>query len=609
MARIAGVAGWNGAGPATALAGKLLTEVGVTPATLSGVGGTAFAGGPGVDVFDDGTLAVTVDGRIYNPEDLTEGGADGDAAVLAAGIRRFGVVGALAHVNGDFAVAIVDRRTGTVSLAVDRFGIKPLYHTPGDGPLAFASRPRSLLAFPGVSAAARDDYVAAVAVANYRFFDVEPTRSPYTGIERLPPGCVLTWRDGRSVVAPYAAFVEDEFDAPVEALAEEYAALLHDAVARRLKRAHRPAFTLSGGLDSSSVLMTSHRLTGQRLTAVSSVYDGASYDESAEIRDVVDTGACDWLPLRIEQPDLFGLVDRLVRLHDEPVATVTWLCHHLLVEDVRDRGFGSLFGGLGGDEQHAGEYDYFFYHFADLLADTDEASFAHEVRCWVRNHDHPVHRKSLERAQQMIAVLTDPADHGRCRPNLALRDRYRQALNPDFFDVDRLAPVYDRPFRQYLKSHSVNELTRNTMPCCLRASERNTNAAGIDDFFPFLDHRLVSFMLRVPGRLKIRDGVTKHFLRLAMRGTLPEVTRTRVVKTGWNAPAHLWFAGSLREPLLDLVRSRDFAERGIYRPAVVESLIEEHTRIVARGEVRDNHMMFLWQLLNLELWLRSLPSR
>jgi asparagine synthase (glutamine-hydrolysing) len=115
-------------------------------------------------------------------------------------------------------------------------------------------------------------------------------------------------------------------------------------------------------------------------------------------------------------------------------------------------------------------------------------------------------------------------------------------------------------------------------------------------------------MFRVPGTLKYREGVTKHLLRQAMTGILPEETRTRVKKTGWNAPAHLWFSGAGRDQLLDLVHSQRFRERGIYQVPEVLRLIEEHERIVSSGEPREHHMMFLWQLVNLELWLQSLET-
>src|SRR5262249_2908298 len=130
-----------------------------------------------------------------------------------------------------------------------------------------------------------------------------------------------------------------------------------------------------------------------------------------------------------------------------------------------------------------------------------------------------------------------------------------------------------------------------------------TTAAGLDNFLPFLDHRLVEFMFRMPGTLKFREGVTKHLLRESMRGVLPEETRTRVKKTGWNAPAHIWFAGPMRAALMDMLHSREFCERGVYNVAEVHRLADEHLNIVEGRIVADNHMMFFWQLVNLETWL------
>ena len=99
----------------------------------------------------------------------------------------------------------------------------------------------------------------------------------------------------------------------------------------------------------------------------------------------------------------------------------------------------------------------------------------------------------------------------------------------------------DRPFSSYLKNRTYQDLFRETAPCCLRAEDRQGEAYEIRQVDPFFDHRLAEFMFRVPGNMKIRDGITKRLLREAMKGILPEETRTRVKKTGWNAPAHVWF--------------------------------------------------------------------
>jgi asparagine synthase (glutamine-hydrolysing) len=298
----------------------------------------------------------------------------------------------------------------------------------------------------------------------------------------------------------------------------------------------------------------------------------------------------------------------MIRANDEPVATATWLSHFVLCEQVARAGFDTLFGGLGGDELNAGEYEYFFFHFADLARTGRTAELETEIRHWAQHHDHPIYRKNAAIAMSTIERCTDQSTPGVSKPDVQRLQRYYRAVRPEFYDLARFEPVMEAPFASYLKTRSYQDLTRETAPCCLRAEDRQTQAFGLENQVPFFDHRLVEFMFRVPGALKIRSGVTKILLRDAMQGVLPEETRTRVKKTGWNAPAHVWFSGAGKSQLEDLVHSRSFIERGIYDAAEVQRLVREHDEIVRSGAARENHMMFLWQLVNLEIWLRSLQS-
>ena len=185
--------------------------------------------------------------------------------------------------------------------------------------------------------------------------------------------------------------------------------------------------------------------------------------------------------------------------------------------------------------------------------------------------------------------MTDPERGGVIRADQGRMTRYFRAISKDFFDLTDFQPVMDHPFSSYLRNRTYQDIFRETAPCCLRAEDRNCSAFELDHADPFFDYRLMEFMFRVPGAMKIRDGVTKRLLRDAMAGTLPEETRTRIKKTGWNAPAHVWFTGHGREQLRDMIASQVFRERGIYIVPEVERLVGEHEAIVSSGAVRENH--------------------
>ncbi|MDB5104279.1 MAG: Asparagine synthase [Fibrobacteres bacterium] len=559
------------------------------------------------DCDEVGGLLIAIDGMFYNGE--FPAGRQGESGVFADLYRKHGFEGAVKKVNGDFSIALYDPGTRELWLARDRLGTRPMYYAFKGGRFGFSSRPSFLLRMPGVSPAPRKAFLGIYGGSHYRYIDNDIDRSAYEDILQLPFGSFLRF-DGRDCKVGRYWDLEERPDwaEPESVLAEKYRDLFLDAVRLRMRRVDRPAFTLSGGMDSSSVLAATVKLSGKKQIAFSSVYEDKTYDESGEIASMLPGYVDKWIPFSIGTPDVWALVDRMVEAHDEPVLTATWLSHFLLSEEVAKQGYKTLFGGLGGDELNAGEYEHFFPFFADLMKAGRTADLSAEVAMWVKYHDHPIFKKDYGVMEATVKRTADLSRQGICLPDRVRLERYASAMNRDYFDLKAFQPIMDHPFQSYLKNRLYQDMTRETIPCCLRAEDRQTAAFGLENCTPFFDHRLVEFMYRVPGDMKIRKGVTKHLLREAMTGVLPEETRTRTKKVGWNAPAHKWFSGAGLERLKDMVHDKRFKERGIYDIKEVTRLLNEHEDIVANGKAIDNHMMFFWQLVNMETWLRRLDA-
>lgn len=563
-------------------------------------GGVARAGG----------WLVALDGCFFNAGQFASGAID-HAALLARMLANDGAEAALAKLEGDFAAIAYDANNDRLLLMRDRLGVKPLYWARFSGAVACSSQPRALLTVPGISSEINSGFAARFAGLHYRAIDNIPDESPFATIRQVPAGTfVEISADFRCATRRYWSLGPlPDFSEPEDVLAQRYRSLLLDAVAKRLRVSENPGFTLSGGLDSSSVLCGAVEITKRSQHAFSSVYRDPAFDERHQIKDAIKDKVALWSAIEIpEDIALFDHVRKLVGMHDEPVATATWLSHDFVAAHAKTEGVTALFGGLGGDELNAGEYEYFPFFFADLKQDNRLAELDAEIAAWSRLHDHPIFKKNANVARDMIARVTDPSSPGRCLPDERRLRRYLKAVNPDFFDISEFRPVMDGPFDSYLKNRTSQDLLRETLPCCLRAEDRQCTAAGLQHFDPFLDHHLVEFMYRIPGTMKIRNGVTKQLLRAAMQGILPEATRTRVAKVGWNAPAHVWFTGRNLNDLRDLIASRAFVERGIYNVPEVDRLLDEHVEIVNSGAIQENHMMFFWQLVNLELWIEAIPE-
>lgn len=600
------------------IGGSLLSKVGSggPDKYLLGSGAQRFSSGPAsIEIIGSafgaaatrGTRICILDGAFYNRSELPD--ERNDAARFLTLLERLPLEAALARLNGDFAIALWDG--DTLHLIRDRFGVRPLYHAAAHGMFHFASRPGTLLAAAAIPPAPNPQFLARFAGSHYRTIDNEPTESPYRAISQLPAGMRLAVKPGGEPALFRWWRIEDrpDMEGSEAELSERYGALLRDAVATRFAAAKRPAFTLSGGMDSSSVLACAVATAAASLPAYSSVYDDKTFDESDEIRPMLDRHARPWIPVRSgNHIDILSEIRDAVADHDEPIATATWLAHRHLMREVAARGHDAVFGGLGGDELNAGEFEYFAMHFADLRARGRVAELDLEIDAWARNHDHPIWRKDRAKAESDMARLTDPLVPGRVRADRARIEKYAHTLVPDLQPLAVAEPEMEHPFSSYLKNRTWQDLSRETAPCCLRAEDRHGAAAGVRQIDPFFDHRLIEFMFAVPGTMKIRDGVTKRLLRNAMKGLLPEETRSRVKKTGWNAPAHVWFGGPGLDRVRDLVASRRFRERGVYDPRAVSVVLDEHAAILASGAQKETHMMFLWQLVNVEFWLDGVSS-
>jgi len=610
MSRIAGVISY----PAhPSLVETLITKVSAqgwlpTLDTLSGAT-MAWTGlkSPNLTVIDQ--VIAVVDGNFYNVDEwgLSPRFRAGNAATqMIALYKRYGFVGALQRINGDFAIALFDVKCDRLWLARDRIGHRPLYYVQTSSHFGFCSRPSALLSIPSVSPEINRRFVAVFAGSHYRYIDNRPEESPHTAVKQLPAACALCFYRNSIQITPYWQLSDlPEWEESETELAEHYRQLLLDAIAKRVSVFPNAAFTLSGGLDSSSVMSCAVSIMGEKQHAFSTVYTDKTYDESKDIQNFLPEKVARWHPILVDSFDLFDTISRLVAAHDEPVATATWLSHYLLCEAVAEQGFSSIFGGLGGDELNAGEYEYFIFHFADLRAQGREAELELEISAWATHHDHPIYRKNRQVAEKAMALTTHPNQRGVILPDLKRMTRYYKAISPDFYDLSTFVPEHDHPFQSWLRNRTYQDIYRETVPCCLRAEDRNCMAFGLNHADPFLDYRLIEFMFRVPGDMKIRKGVTKYLLRQAMKGILPEETRTRIKKTGWNAPAHLWFSNQSLDQLLDMVHSQEFRNRGIFNVNEVLRLIKEHVEIVSTSQPVENHMMFLWQMVNIELWLKT----
>ncbi len=562
---------------------------------------------------EDSKVWVIQNGEIYNHlalrHELIAAGhsfnTQSDTEVLVHGYERWGEE-VVEHLNGMFAFALLDRVRGSLLLARDRMGIKPLHYAIDGRRLVFASELKALLCDPalrrGIDPVALDHYLALEFVPS--------PASIVRGINKLPPAHTLTWSVAhgthrlRRYWTPDLAAGEGEVKPrSLDERCEELRAVLRESVRKELISDVPLGVFLSGGIDSSAVTAMMSQL-GSDVKSFSVGFAERSFDETPYARQVANHLGSEHRELTLEPDMLLGLIPKLPTLLDEPLGDASIIPTYLLSEFTR-RHVKVALGGDGGDELFAGyptmqahRLAGYYRRVPRILRDglvapvvrrlpvsRDNLSFDYRAKRFVGGAHYPVaerHQRWMgsfaaeERSALLSADVRDElASNGRGDPatdlldGAGLRDPLNQVLLMDM--------------RMYLENDILVKLDRASM------------MASLEGRVPLLNNDFVEYATRLPLNMKLRGFGSKFLFKKALRGLLPESILNRP-KKGFGIPVAHWFRGPLKEQMLSVLAPDRMARKGFFDPAAVAVLIKDHL-----DGRRDNRKQ-LWTLFAFELW-------
>ncbi|HET7463588.1 MAG TPA: asparagine synthase (glutamine-hydrolyzing) [Longimicrobium sp.] len=535
---------------------------------------------------------------------------DGDTEVVLAAYREWGAE-CLHHFNGMFAFALVDLERRVLFAARDRFGVKPLYYwvSPA-GLLAMGSEIKQFATLPGWTAALNGQ--RAYDFLNWRVTDHTP-ETLFAGVRQLRGGeCVEIPLDGvmRGEPLPYRPggtlparrwyrLRAAEFEGSFEEAAARFGELLLDSVGLRLRADVPVGSCLSGGLDSSAIVCAMDLLLRRGGGGVQKTFSACArqdrYDERRWVEQVVrHTG----VEPHYVYPGMEGAFDELPCLtwhQDEPFGSTSIYAQWNVFRLARQNGVTVMLDGQGADEQLAGYHTFFGPLFAGLLLRGRWRALAHEVGAAGR-----VHGYTAAAAARMMAPVLVPAPLRRAARRLA----GRTAMAPDWLDLELLGarpsdPLADRGASAAdMRGLSRAQLTATNLQMLLHWEDRDSMAHSIESRVPFLDYRLVEFVLGLPDRYKISGGVTKRVLRESMRGLLPEPVRTRMDKMGFVTPEEHWMRSEAPGRFRREVARAVEASRGVVLPSALE-------RVERMIDGREPFEPLAWRVVSFGAWMEA----
>lgn len=535
----------------------------------------------------DGRAWIVFNGEIYDYLELREELAKlghsfktrTDTEVLLAAWTQWGPE-MLPRLNGMFALAIWDGPRSLLFLARDRFGEKPLHWKEDGTSLVFASELRAIRAFERVGQIQPSRIDDAWLYRFLQFGRVEADDATMLeGVRRLPPGhCMTVYaREGRLEadtdrwydLAKARAHVRVPSDP-----AQTFRDLFDDSVRLRLRSDVPVGTSLSGGIDSGSIVTTMSALldpSGTQHTFTCRMEDPA-LDEGRYSSATAAAARAHLHEIRPAAEDLRRDFDALVAAQGEPFQSASLYAQWRVFERAKQEGVTVLLDGQGADEILAG------YGIFTAVAAGREMSRGRLAAARRILEAAPVNvraQTSAEAKQYALRGLLRGAigraaerwrmPRGSASAAIVSEDARRRFGRPE-----RLRPELGAG--SWLDAWLRFATTEGPLQMLLRFADRNSMAHSREVRLPFLDHRLVELCFALPDEWKIGDRWTKRLLREAMAGRVPDEVRLRREKIGFEAPDVLWLTGPLREWALERIDASIARFKGLIDGAAAREL-------------------------------------
>ena len=557
----------------------------------------------------DGRHVITYNGEVFNfaelRRELEAGGrrfrGGSDTEVILEGCAAWGADATARRLIGMFAFALWDRQSRIMTLVRDRLGIKPLYYVANENLFAFGSELKVLRACPGWTPEIDRDAV----MGYFRHGYIGQPKSIYAGVNKLPPGHVLTLKPGQ---APELAPFWDMREVARDGLAAAGTRNWTDAVRRRMVADVPLGAFLSGGIDSSTVVALMQANSNRPIRTFSIGFREAGYDEAPHAKAVARHLGCDHTEFYVEPKDALAVIPHLPEWYDEPFADSSQIPTYLVSAMTRKHVTVAL-SGDGGDEVFAGYSRYFWadalhrrLHRMPGLARNGAAQM---LRClapstWDRLFKLVPARWRPPQAGYRLQKLADLFAHA--DPDDIYRRLISQWASPESVVVgghEPRGPIWDATLAQRIPDFTARMQFLDTVTYLpddiLAKVDRATMAVSLEGRVPLLDHRVVEFAWTLPPRFKVRDGKGKWLLRQVLARHVPSHLVERP-KMGFGVPIDHWLRGPLRDWAEDLLKPEALAAGGFLRPEPVRALWREHL------SGRNNWQYQIWVVLMFQAW-------
>ena len=558
---------------------------------------------------ENGTVWIVFNGEIYNFRELrtfllSKGHVfktQTDTEVIVHLYEELGPQ-CLERLRGMFAFALWDQSTKTLLLARDRVGIKPLYYSVTDKAIAFASEMKAILADPDLNRGVAPEIIDRFLTFMY----VPGEETLHKAICKLPPGNYLLLKNGRVEIRQYWDL---QFSKPSNCLRLKDAenkllSLLAETVELHMIADVPVGILLSGGVDSTAVLSCAADRTDKEINTYTVGFsDSGIADERPYARLAAETFGSRHHDMTISARDFAEFLPRYVWHMEEPVCEPPAIAMYYVSKLAKNR-VKVLLSGEGGDEAFAG-----YNNYRSIL-------WLERLKCvW------PALNGAVSWGLSQINSWIHSARVGKYMPlmNATFPEYYySRTSTPYRYSGNGIGELYSTDFLKSIDREYTAEPVRKLFSKVkdqnildqmlyidtktwladdlLIKADKMTMANSLELRVPLLDHHILEFAASLPPHYKLKGCTLKYIWKKALSKQLP----TRILKrrkAGFPVPYESWLRSNFRDEVHAILTDRKTIERGYFRKATVEKLIEANREHGAYSKE-------VFSLVTLELWHR-----
>ena len=486
----------------------------------------------------DQSLEIIFNGEIYNYLELKNSyfsdyhfKTETDTEVLLACYEKWGV-DMLLKLDGMFSFALYDKKQNNIFFARDAMGIKPFYYAQIDSKFYFASEPKA------IQAAIKNKLTLNIQnSAEFLLMGISDHDEGtfYKEIKQLTGGHLMIYNLINQDISIKKYWLAPEINNKGAAdIPGEYWKTAKEAVKRQLRSDVPLGTSLSGGIDSSVILILASEILGDnssKYNAITYTEKGFIGDESLEAKMIAENAGLNWHEVEVDQGNLCVEVDHMITSMGEPFSTLSMFAQYKVMEYAKSIGIKVMLDGQGGDEIYLGYPRVAQFVLMEYLRQGKFGLFYRELM-GLKNH------ASLSIPRALMGNLFFSNSSIAITRNTRSLGNY---ISKDLLNQYRKDVAEDLYSSKNLQDRQVDELTKYCLPRLLRYADRNSMAFSIESRVPHLSNLIIDFALKTPIDWRIHDGWTKYYVRKAAENSkIPNKILFNPLKRGFEVPQNQW---------------------------------------------------------------------